>query len=109
MYSKLIVAKELKISNARYTVPKPYFIVIAVLPRNSNRSGTSSQLVCITCANTHDNGPSDFFFCIQLDRFFVSYDFNEEAFASFGTPRGPVRRTTLMKNEVKFVCKISFH
>ncbi|KAI8148713.1 hypothetical protein BJV82DRAFT_506151 [Fennellomyces sp. T-0311] len=41
---ELIVAKELKISNARYTVPKPYFIVIVVLPRNRDRSATSSQL-----------------------------------------------------------------
>ncbi|KAI9479499.1 hypothetical protein BDB00DRAFT_775817, partial [Zychaea mexicana] len=41
---ELIVAKELKISNARYTVPKPYFIVIVVLPQNYKRTNTSSQL-----------------------------------------------------------------
>ncbi|KAG2227856.1 hypothetical protein INT45_002094, partial [Circinella minor] len=75
---ELIVAKELKISNARHTVPKPYFIVIAVLPQNYKHTTTASQL---------------------LDRFFVSYNFDEDAFGSFGTPRGPVRRTALVKNE----------
>ena len=35
----------------------------------------------------------------KLDRFFVSYNFDEDAFGSFGAPRGPVRRTALMKNE----------
>lgn len=43
---QLIVTKELKMGNARYTVPKPHFLVILVLPRTHERSSVSSQLVC---------------------------------------------------------------
>ncbi|KAI7857460.1 hypothetical protein BDC45DRAFT_435762 [Circinella umbellata] len=48
---ELIVAKELKISNARHTVPKPYFIVIAVLPQNYKHTTTASQLEIKTLAS----------------------------------------------------------
>lgn len=41
---ELIVTKELKMSNVRYNVPKP-FLVIAVLPQGYNRLSISSQLV----------------------------------------------------------------
>ncbi|KAI7880371.1 hypothetical protein K492DRAFT_130188 [Lichtheimia hyalospora FSU 10163] len=41
---ELIVTKELKMGNARYTVPKPHFLVILVLPRTHERSSVSSQL-----------------------------------------------------------------
>lgn len=42
---KLIATKELKVSNARYTVPKPYFLVIALLPKDFHRNSIHSQLV----------------------------------------------------------------
>ncbi|CDH60323.1 predicted protein [Lichtheimia corymbifera JMRC:FSU:9682] len=76
---ELIVTKELKMGNARYTVPKPHFLVILVLPRTHERSSVSSQL---------------------LDRFFVSFDFDEDTFGnSFSTARGFGRRMALIKNE----------
>lgn len=42
---ELIVTKELRISNVRYNVPKPFFLVISVLPQGYNRLSISSQLV----------------------------------------------------------------
>lgn len=42
---ELIVTKELRISNVKYNVPKPFFLVIAVLPQGYNRLKISSQLV----------------------------------------------------------------
>lgn len=42
---ELIVTKELRISNVRYNVPKPCFLVISVLPQGYNRLSISSQLV----------------------------------------------------------------
>lgn len=42
---ELIVTKELRISNVKYNVPKPFFLVIAVLPQGYDRLGISSQLV----------------------------------------------------------------
>jgi hypothetical protein len=42
---ELIVTKELRISNVKYNVPKPFFLVIAVLPLGYNRLSISSQLV----------------------------------------------------------------
>ncbi|KAI7887919.1 uncharacterized protein EV154DRAFT_595007 [Mucor mucedo] len=41
---ELIVTKELRISNVRYNVPKPCFLVISVLPQGYNRLSISSQL-----------------------------------------------------------------
>ncbi|KAG2195593.1 hypothetical protein INT46_011839 [Mucor plumbeus] len=56
---ELIVTKELRISNVKYNVPKPFFLVIAVLPQGYNRLKISSQL---------------------MDRFFVSYNFEQDMF-----------------------------
>lgn len=42
---ELIVTKELRISNVKYNVPKPFFLVIAVLPQGYDRLKISSQLV----------------------------------------------------------------
>jgi MoxR-like ATPase len=42
---ELIVTKELRISNVKYNVPKPFFLVIAILPQGYNRLSISSQLV----------------------------------------------------------------
>lgn len=42
---ELIVTKELRISSVRYNVPKPLFLVIAVLPQGYNRLSITSQLV----------------------------------------------------------------
>ncbi|KAI8969947.1 hypothetical protein BDF20DRAFT_826413, partial [Mycotypha africana] len=41
---ELIVAKELRIANVRYNIPKPFFLIIAVLPHGYNRLAISSQL-----------------------------------------------------------------
>ncbi|KAI9318411.1 hypothetical protein BX666DRAFT_1876637 [Dichotomocladium elegans] len=48
--AQLIVAKELKIGNARFVVPKPHFLVILVLPRECKPS-LSSQLEIQVLAN----------------------------------------------------------
>jgi hypothetical protein len=45
---ELIVTKELRISNVRYNVPKPFFLVISVLPQGYSRLSISSQLVDIS-------------------------------------------------------------
>ena len=42
---ELIATKELKIANVKYNVPKPSFLVIAVLPQGYNRLSILSQLV----------------------------------------------------------------
>lgn len=42
---ELIVTKELRISNVKYNIPKPFFLVISVLPQGYNRLFISSQLV----------------------------------------------------------------
>lgn len=42
---ELIVTKELRISNVKYNIPKPFFLVISVLPQGYNRLSISSQLV----------------------------------------------------------------
>lgn len=42
---ELMVTKELRIANVKYNVPKPFFLVIAVLPQGYNRLSISSQLV----------------------------------------------------------------
>ncbi|KAI8887156.1 hypothetical protein K501DRAFT_242865 [Backusella circina FSU 941] len=85
---ELIVTKELRISSVRYNVPKPLFLVIAVLPQGYNRLSITSQL---------------------LDHFFVSYNFEEEMFMQ-STPLYQSlqhrsissRRFTLMKyDEIK--------
>lgn len=80
---ELIVTKELRISNVRYNVPKPFFLVISVLPQGYNRLSISSQL---------------------MDRFFVSYNFEEDMFQNSSTPVSLVRKSSsrrfaLMKHE----------
>lgn len=47
---ELIITKELRFSNVKYTLPKPFFLVIAVLPQGYNRLSISSQLVRSTNA-----------------------------------------------------------
>ncbi|KAI8377649.1 uncharacterized protein BYT42DRAFT_497219 [Radiomyces spectabilis] len=42
--TELVIAKELRISNVRYNTPKPYFLVILVLPHDFNRRAISAQL-----------------------------------------------------------------
>lgn len=50
---ELIVTKELRISNVKYNVPKPFFLVIAVIPQGYNRLRISSQLVNLLANSTH--------------------------------------------------------
>ncbi|CAO0796704.1 unnamed protein product [Mucor circinelloides] len=82
---ELIVTKELRISNVKYNVPKPFFLVIAVLPQGYDRLKISSQL---------------------MDRFFVSYNFEQDMFlhSSMSIPNPLVRqpssrRFALMKHD----------
>ncbi|KAG2233802.1 hypothetical protein BDF21DRAFT_432563 [Thamnidium elegans] len=77
---ELIVMKELKMANVRYNVPKP-FLVIAVLPQGYNRLSISSQL---------------------LDRFFVSYNFEEDMFlhTNLSMLNPPVRQTNLRRHSL---------
>lgn len=42
---ELMINKELRLSNIRYNVPKPFFLIIAVLPHDFNRRSISAQLV----------------------------------------------------------------
>ncbi|KAI8330559.1 hypothetical protein BD560DRAFT_429159 [Blakeslea trispora] len=41
---ELISTRELRVSNLKYNLPKPFFLVIAVLPQGYNRLSISSQL-----------------------------------------------------------------
>ncbi|ORE21165.1 hypothetical protein BCV71DRAFT_174338, partial [Rhizopus microsporus] len=41
---ELMINKELRLSNIRYNVPKPFFLIIAVLPHDFNRRSISAQL-----------------------------------------------------------------
>ncbi|KAI9274215.1 hypothetical protein BY458DRAFT_489277 [Sporodiniella umbellata] len=43
----LMVSKELKLSSVRYNVPRPFFLIVAVLPHDFNRSAVNSQLVTV--------------------------------------------------------------
>ncbi|KAF7721929.1 hypothetical protein EC973_003917 [Apophysomyces ossiformis] len=52
---ELIITKELRISNVRYNIPKPHFLLIVILPQDYD---------CRTIATP------------LLDRFFVSYSFD---------------------------------
>ncbi|KAI8347602.1 hypothetical protein EDC96DRAFT_448944, partial [Choanephora cucurbitarum] len=47
---ELISTKELRLSNIKYNLPKPFFLVIAVLPQGYNRLSISSQLEIKTLA-----------------------------------------------------------
>jgi MoxR-like ATPase len=42
---ELIVTKELRMSNVKYNVPKPSFLVIGILPQGYDRLAIASQLV----------------------------------------------------------------
>ncbi|KAI8643382.1 hypothetical protein BD408DRAFT_364828 [Parasitella parasitica] len=82
---ELIVTKELRISNIKYNVPKPSFLVIAVMPQGYDRLKISSQL---------------------MDRFFVSYNFEEDMFSHSSMPipnplvrQSSSRRFSLMKHD----------
>ncbi|KAI8050133.1 uncharacterized protein B0P05DRAFT_563210 [Gilbertella persicaria] len=78
---ELMITKELRISNVKYNMPKPFFLVIAVLPQGYNRLSISSQL---------------------MDRFFVSYNFEQDMFLSSNNTllRQPSsRRFALVKQE----------
>jgi MoxR-like ATPase len=72
---ELMVAKELRMANVRYTVPKP-FLVIVIVP-HQHQSHISSQL---------------------LDRFFVSYSFCGDDEQSYVKPYH-FRRTALIKSD----------
>jgi hypothetical protein len=83
---ELIITRELRFSNIKYNLPKPFFLVIAVLPQGYDRLSITSQL---------------------MDRFFVSYNFEEDMFAHPNQPvpnpiyRQPsVKRAALMKYDV---------
>lgn len=54
---ELIVTKELRISNVKYNVPKPFFLVIAVLPQGYNRLAISSQLVSVENKKGYQSWP----------------------------------------------------
>ncbi|OBZ90053.1 Uncharacterized protein YeaC [Choanephora cucurbitarum] len=80
---ELISTKELRISNIKYNLPKPFFLVIAVLPQGYNRLSISSQLV---------------------DRFFIGYNFEYDMFTASNTNNHPLRppsmrRFALIKQE----------
>ncbi|KAI8973915.1 hypothetical protein BDB01DRAFT_808087 [Pilobolus umbonatus] len=86
---ELIVTKELRLTNVKYTVPRHAFLIIAVVPENYHRLSISPQL---------------------MDRFFISYNFDEDAFTrpntSFTTtPRSlNLRRHAYMRNdEIKYL------
>ncbi|KAG0168828.1 hypothetical protein DFQ28_004206 [Apophysomyces sp. BC1034] len=74
---ELIITKELRISNVRYNTPKPYFLLIVVLPQDYN---------CRTIATP------------LLDRFFVSYNFDEDM-VPHPMMRSSGRRAACMKTE----------
>ncbi|KAI7864878.1 hypothetical protein BDF14DRAFT_1117633 [Spinellus fusiger] len=74
---ELIVTKELKVSNARYTLPKPFLLLI-VLPQGFDSSTISAQL---------------------LDRVFVSYPIHEPSQPSNSTRTYTGRRTAHIKAE----------
>lgn len=61
---ELIVTKELRISNVKYNVPKPFFLVIAVLPQGYDRLKISSQLV--RCTTNREFLPYAHL-CIKID------------------------------------------
>ncbi|CAO3674939.1 unnamed protein product [Rhizopus stolonifer] len=81
----LIMNRELKLSNIRYSVPKPFFLIVAVLPHDFDRRAVNSQL---------------------MDRFFISYQFEEEMFENYSLSSNPLnrpsmtRRQALMKQDV---------
>lgn len=58
----LMVNKELYLSNIRYNVPKPFFLIITVLPHDFNRLSINSQLVkyniviVTVCSCTYKDG-----------------------------------------------------
>ncbi|KAI9486776.1 MAG: hypothetical protein EXX96DRAFT_54496 [Benjaminiella poitrasii] len=80
---ELITTKELRISNIKYNIPRPYFLVIVVLAQNYNRLSISPHL---------------------MDRFFISYNFEEDMFSHSNVPgtlhrQFSSRRYALMKHE----------
>ncbi|PHZ15476.1 uncharacterized protein RHIMIDRAFT_248639 [Rhizopus microsporus ATCC 52813] len=75
---ELMINKELRLSNIRYNVPKPFFLIIAVLPHDFNRRSISAQLI---------------------DRFFISYQFEEEMFQTLSLSRPFTRRQALMRQD----------
>lgn len=79
----LMVNKELYLSNIRYNVPKPFFLIITVLPHDFNRLSINSQL---------------------MDRFFISFQFEEEMLQNYSLSSNPLsrapRRQALMKQDV---------
>ncbi|CEJ04256.1 hypothetical protein RMCBS344292_18223 [Rhizopus microsporus] len=79
---ELMINKELRLSNIRYNVPKPFFLIIAVLPHDFNRRSISAQLI---------------------DRFFISYQFEEEMFQTQSLSKPFTRRQALMRQDAKKV------
>ncbi|CEJ01508.1 hypothetical protein RMCBS344292_15532 [Rhizopus microsporus] len=75
---ELMINKELRLSNIRYNVPKPFFLIIAVLPHDFNRRSISAQLI---------------------DRFFISYQFEEEMFQTQSLSKPFTRRQALMRQD----------
>ncbi|CEG85129.1 hypothetical protein RMATCC62417_18854 [Rhizopus microsporus] len=73
-----MINKELRLSNIRYNVPKPFFLIIAVLPHDFNRRSISAQLI---------------------DRFFISYQFEEEMFQTQSLSKPFTRRQALMRQD----------
>ncbi|KAG1054347.1 hypothetical protein G6F46_002808 [Rhizopus delemar] len=81
----LMVNKELYLSNIRYNVPKPFFLIITVLPHDFNRLSINSQL---------------------MDRFFISFQFEEEMLQNYSlslnpSTRAPRRQALMKQDEIK--------
>ncbi|CAO3674931.1 unnamed protein product [Rhizopus stolonifer] len=74
----LIMNRELKLSNIRYSVPKPFFLIVAVLPHDFDRRAVNSQL---------------------MDRFFISYQFEEEMFENYSLSSNPLNRPSMTRRQ----------